>query len=91
MRKKMRLPSLAALNLNHLVATEGSGKRKVDNQYAATRLGKPISDAWTNERFRQVMVLVREFRVEWPGQSLLTSDDVEFIRVAVDTALASAL
>jgi len=37
------------------------------------------------------MVLVREFRVEWPAQSLLSADDLEFIRVAVDVALASAV
>ena len=44
---------------NRAASIDGTGKRKVDNQYAATRLGKSISDAWTNERFRQVMVLVR--------------------------------
>ena len=84
------LPSLAALKLNDLAATGGTGKRKVDGDYADTRLGKPVSVSWANERFRQVMVLVREFRIEWPNQSLLTSEDVEFIRVAVDVALASA-
>ena len=36
------------------------------------------------------MMLVREFRIEWPNQSLLSNDDVEFIRMAVDTALAMA-
>ena len=35
-------------------------------------------------------MLVREFRIEWPNQSLLSNDDVEFIRMAVDTALAMA-
>ena len=44
----------------------------------------------TKQRFRQVMMLVREFRTEWPNQSLLSNDDVEFIRVAIDTALAMA-
>ena len=35
-------------------------------------------------------MLVREFRNEWPNQSLLSNDDVEFIRMAIDTALAMA-
>lgn len=86
------LPSLAALALPHDVApTEGTGKRKVDGEYAETRLGQPISVGWANERFRQVMVLLREFRVEWPGQRLLTADDLELLRVALDVALASAI
>ena len=85
------LPSLVALSLQSTVPTEATGKRKVDGEYADTRLGKPISTTWANERFRQTMMLVREFRVAWPNQSLLTSEDVEFIRVAVDVALASAV
>ena len=36
------------------------------------------------------MMLVREFRTEWPSQSLLSNDDVEFVRMAIDTALAMA-
>ena len=35
-------------------------------------------------------MLVCEFRTEWPTQSLLSNDDVEFIRMAIDTALAMA-
>ena len=35
-------------------------------------------------------MLVREFRTEWPNQSLLSNDDVEFVRMAIDTALAMA-
>ena len=35
-------------------------------------------------------MLVHEFRTEWPTQSLLSNDDVEFIRMAIDTALAMA-
>ena len=36
------------------------------------------------------MLLVRHFRVEWPNKSLLTADDTEFIRMAVDVALSTA-
>ena len=86
------LPSLAALALPHdATPTEGTGKRKVDGEYAETRLGQPVSVGWANERFRQVMVLLREFRVEWPGQWLLTADDFELLRVTLDVALASAI
>ena len=89
------LPSLDALAFSKLcihetIPTDGTGKRKVDGSYADTRLGKVLTPRWANERFRQVMMLVREFRTEWPNQSLLSNDDVEFIRMAVDTALAMA-
>ena len=89
------LPPLDALALSKLCVhettpTDGSGKRKVDGSYADTRLGKALTPRWANERFRQVMMLVREFRAEWPNQSLLSNDDVEFIRMAIDTALAMA-
>ena len=43
-----------------------------------------------NGRFRQVMLLVREFWVEWPARSLLTNDDVATIRSLVDCALYTA-
>jgi hypothetical protein len=36
------------------------------------------------------MMLVLEFRTEWSNQSLLSVDDVQFIRMAIDTALAMA-
>jgi hypothetical protein len=89
------LPALDALAFSKLcihetTPTDGTGKRKVDGSYADTRLCKVLTPRWANERFRQVMMLVREFRTEWPNQSLLSNDDVEFIRMAVDTALAMA-
>ena len=36
------------------------------------------------------MLLVRQFRMERPNKSLLTADDTEFIRSAVDVALSTA-
>ena len=90
------LPTLDALAfsilcIHHEAApTGGTGKLKVDGSYADTRIGKVLTTRWANERFRQVMMLVREFRTEWPNQSLLSNDDVEFIRMAIDTALAMA-
>ena len=89
------LPALHALAFSKLcvhdtIPTDGTGKRKVDGSYADTRLGKALTPRWANERFRQVLMLVREFRNEWPNQSLLSNDDVEFIRMAIDTALAMA-
>ena len=70
--------------------TDATGKRKVDGSLAATRLGQTTTQRWANERFRQTMLLVLEFRREWPGNSLLTPDDVEAIRTAIDNALAFA-
>ena len=89
------MPALDALAFSKLrihktTPTEGTGKRKIDGSYADTRLGKALTPRWANERFRQVLMLVREFRTEWPNQSLLSNDDVEFIRMAIDTALAMA-
>ena len=49
-----------------------------------------MTSKWANERFRQVMLLVRQFRIEWPNQTLLTADDTEFIRSAIDIALSTA-
>eukprot|EP00964_Phaeocystis_antarctica_P031725 scaffold17938_cov61-Phaeocystis_antarctica.AAC.2 len=83
------LPSLAAL-FHKTVDIAGSGKRKIDGEYAATRLKQAMTSKWANERFRQVMLLVRQFRMEWPNQTLLTADDTEFIRSAVDIALSTA-
>ena len=31
---------------------DGTGKRKLDGEYADTRLGKSVSLRWANERFR---------------------------------------
>ena len=59
------------------MSIEATGKRKVDGSKAATRLGTSATETWGNERFRQTMLLVREFRMEWPSSSLLTADDVE--------------
>ena len=83
------LPSLALL-FHKTVDISGTGKRKQNCEYAATRLGSAMTNKWANERFRQVMLLVRQFRMEWPNQSLLSSDDMEFIRSAMDVALSSA-
>ena len=70
--------------------TGATGKRKVDGSLAATRLGSTATEKWANERFRQTMLLVREFRMEWPNMTLLTADDVENIRWLVDCALYTA-
>ena len=85
----LTLPNLAAL-FHKTVNIAGTGKRKIDGSYAATRLSQAMTSRWANERFRQVMLLIRQFRTEWPGNSLLTADDTEFIRSAVDVALATA-
>ena len=58
---------------------DATKKRKVDGTLAATRLGSTATERGCNERFRQTMLLVREFRMEWPNKTLLTSDDVESI------------
>ena len=83
------LPSLALL-FHKSVDIAGTGKRKIDGSYAATRLGQTMTSRWANERFRQVMLLIRQFRMEWPNQTLLTADDTEFIRTAIDVALSTA-
>ena len=70
--------------------TDATGKRKVDGSLAATRLGQTTTQRWANERFRQTMLLVLEYRREWPGESLLSADDVEGIRTATDNALTFA-
>ena len=84
------LPNLAAL-FRRSVDIAGTGKRKADGELAATRLGKPVTDRWANERFRQVMLLIRQFRMEWPNEALLSADDTEFIRSAIDVALSTAV
>ena len=66
-------------------------KKKVDGDLAATRLGQPVTDTWANERFRQTMLLIRQFCIEWHNQSLLTGDDTEFVRSAIDDALSTAV
>ena len=83
------LPNLVAL-FHQWVDIAGTGKRKVDGELAETRLGRPATQRWANERFRQVMLLIRQFRIEWPEQTLLTADDTEFVRMAIDIALSTA-
>ena len=68
-------------------AIDATKRRKVDGALADTRLGKQVTARWSNERFRQTMMLVLEFRLH---HDILSPDDVEFIRVAVDVALAEA-
>ena len=41
-----------------------TGKRKVDGSRSDTRIGQPATERWTNERFRQVLLLILEFRNE---------------------------
>ena len=84
------LADALARRLALVTPTAGTGKCKVDGSKAATRLGSTVTEAWCNERFRQVMLLVREFRMEWPTQSLLTADDVESIRWLMDCAMYTA-
>ena len=82
--------ALATL-LKGLVLIEGTGKRKIDGSKAATRLGSSATQSWANDRYRQVMLLILEFRLEWPGQSLVSFDDVDRISMMVDCALATAI
>lgn len=67
-----------------------TGKRRTDGSRSDTRLGSATTERWASERFRQVMLLILEFRRNWPTQSLLSMDDVETIRTAVDNALYHA-
>ena len=82
---------LSNLSLHaHSAPIDAIGKRKVDGDLADTRLGKVVTARWANERFRQCMMLIHEFRSEWPNQSLLSNDDVETIRMTLDVVLAAA-
>ena len=76
---------------NRSASIDGTGKRKADGEYADTRLGKPATLKWAHERFRQVMMLIREFRSNWPSGQILSNADVEFIRVCLDVALCQAI
>ena len=67
-----------------------TGKRRTDGSRSDTRVGSATTERWVSERFRQVMLLILEFRRNWPTQSLLSMDDVEAIRTAVDNALYHA-
>ena len=72
---------------SHADVDVNTGKRKVDGSRADTRIGVTATERWSNERFRQTMLLVLEFRLRWPNKSLLSDDDVSSIRTAVDSAL----
>ena len=71
-------------------ADTNTGKRKVDGSRAATRIGATTTERWANERFRKVMLLVLEFRLEWPNRSLLTGAGMEATRLGVDNVLFTA-
>ena len=85
------LPSFASLCIHSSTHIDGTSKRKANGDLAETRLGKVVSTRWLNERFREVMMLVHEFRSEWPNQSLLSNDDVEVMRRVSTIMLQSAL
>jgi hypothetical protein len=65
-------------------------KRKIDGEKAASRQGATVSAHWLNERFRQTLLLIREFRHNWNTGWMLSNDDVEFLRVCLDVALGKA-
>ena len=71
------LPTFVNLSIHSSTHIGGTSKRKANGDLAQTRLGKVVSTRWLNERFREIMMLVHEFRSEWPNQSLLSNDDVE--------------
>ena len=81
---------VARLGVDQADTDVNTGKRKVDRSLAAARVGTTTTQRWANERFRQVMLLVLEFRKEWPNNSLLTADDVDQISFALDAALLIA-
>ena len=78
---------LAQLGVDQANTDTNTGKRKVDGSLAAARHGQTTTERWANERFRQTMLLVLEFRREWPNNSLITADDMKEIHAAVDSAL----
>lgn len=83
-----RLEEVLFADLFRLAASiEATKRKRVDGELAATRLGQAVTNRWSSERFRQSMMLVLEFRLH---HTLLSQDDVEFVRVAVDVALAEA-
>ena len=69
---------------------DGTGKRKMDESLAETRLGKKTTLKWARERLRQTMLLIREFRVNW-GPGALTDDDMSYVRMCLDSALDQAI
>ena len=87
-----RLDMVLFAGLFHRGASiDGTGKRKVDGEYADTRLGKTATLKWAHERLRQVIMLLREFRMNWGTGNIVTRDDLEFIRLCLDVALAEAI
>ena len=83
--------ALLPVLFHRCVSIDGTGKRKIDGEYAETRLGKSVTLKWANERFRQTMLLIHEFRANWDRGKLLSNDDVEFVRVCLDVALSYAV
>ena len=82
--------ALAGLRLHDTLTTGGTSKQKIDGTLADTRLGKFVTTRWLNERFRQTMLLLREFAVNWSTGTLLSTDDLQYVRVCLDVALAQA-
>ena len=67
LRKRYKVPTLYD-GVNANLMSRRTGKRTADGNYAASRLGQPLTARWANERLRQVMLLVRALRTEWPNQ-----------------------
>ena len=72
----------ARLGVDQADTDVNTGKRRIDGSRADSRIGQTISERFANERFHQTMLLVLEYRCEWPNQALLTADDVDLIRMA---------
>ena len=67
-------------------------KRKVDGEAANSRYGgeEAASAHWLNERWRQTMLLIRQFRYNWNEGAMLSDDDVQYLRICLDVALDQA-
>ena len=83
--------ALLAGRFHHAASCGGTGKKKVSGEKADTRLGKSVTLTWANERFRQTMLLIHEFRTNWDRGQLLSNDDVEYVRICLDIALSYAV
>lgn len=79
------LPSL-------FLACSIDAKRKIDGEAANSRYSgeEIVSTHWLNERFRQTMQLIREFRLNWNAEAMISHDDIQFLRVCLDVALHQA-
>ena len=86
------LPPMTLLALSDLFRRSVSidAKRKIDGEKAESRQGATVSTHWLNERFRQTLLLIREFRYNWVTGEMLTNDDIEFLRICLDVALGQA-